>query len=58
MHVHSACHTGAPLTAAYQDGVLIISCYICDREVIRVAVADTPEHPSLYLEPLTPPSVN
>lgn len=42
--LHSACHTGAPMTVMYHGGVLEVLCYVCRRVVTRIAVASSPRH--------------
>lgn len=43
MHLHSACHPGGGVDAAYFDGKLTIICHVCNAAVAQVEVAgETP----------------
>jgi hypothetical protein len=36
---HSQCHPAAPTWTSYFDGVLTISCVVCDKIIAQIAVA-------------------
>jgi len=33
------CHPGAPIRALYRDGVLVVSCAVCQGFIVNIAVA-------------------
>lgn len=40
--LHARCHLDAATWATYHDGVLTISCAVCERVIVRLAVAEAP----------------
>lgn len=39
LYLHSNCHKGLPYFAGYFDGVLTLTCAVCDKVVAKIAVA-------------------
>ena len=39
---HSGCHLKEPTWCEYYDGVLKITCAVCGKEIISIAVAERP----------------
>lgn len=40
--MHAACHPSAPTWASYFDGILTISCSVCEKVIAEIAVANRP----------------
>lgn len=43
-YFHQKCHTGAGMQAKYKDGVLSLSCVVCGRPVVDIAVQEGATH--------------
>lgn len=41
----SQCHRTGGVDVLYRDGVLHLTCHVCDQLIVRVAVADYPVDP-------------
>jgi hypothetical protein len=43
LYFHPRCHDYAKLTVRYERGLgqMVVACAMCDREVMRIAVAET-----------------
>ncbi len=41
-YLHARCHMTAPLQASFEDGILILRCYLptCGRVVVRMRVTE------------------
>jgi len=38
MHFHAACHPGGQTSVYYEQGILVVSCSVCEREIARIGV--------------------
>ena len=48
LHLHGKCHPTSPTTTAYVGGDIVVSCYVCEKEIGRFPVASKPSSPQSF----------